>query len=101
MPNLDGRSLAGLGLDLEVVHQPAGTENAEPHAALGTILAVQNGLDVGNAGALVGYPDMEDLRRGRRIENELGAAASGIAEGISRQLRDHGCNPGLVLAFKS
>src|SRR5690242_19594987 len=44
---------------------------------------------------------MEDLRRGRRIKDELGATATGIAEGISRQLRDCGGNPRLVLAFKS
>ena len=41
------------------------------------------------------------LRRRRWVEDEFGAAAAGIAEGVARQFGNRGRDPGLVLAFKS
>src|SRR5262249_40957827 len=66
MAELDRRALADPGLDLEMIHQAARAENTEPHSAFGAILSVENGLDIGNAGAFVRNPDVKDLRRRRR-----------------------------------
>src|ERR1700733_7177921 len=101
MADFDDRSLASLGLDREMMHQAAGADDTEAHAALGAILPVEDRLDIGDARSLVGDPDVEDLRRGRWIENELGTSSVRITVGVSRQLRNSGCDPGLVLSFKS
>ena len=100
MANFDSCPAADLGFDFEVVHQTARAEDAEPHAALRAILSVEDELDIGDARSLVRYFYLEHLRRGLRIEKELGAAAAGIAEGVSRQFRDSRCDPRLVLGFE-
>ncbi len=98
---IDASSLAGRGVDLEVIHEAARADQAEPHAALRAVLAVENALQIGDAGTLVADADAQQLRRLGLLDHEFGAAAAGIAEGVARNFGNGGGDPGLVLPLEA
>jgi len=99
--DLDDRALAGFGVDLEMIHQPARADEAEPHPGLRAVLAVEDRVEVGDALALVADADREQLRHGARIDHEFGAAAAGVAVGVAGELGDRGGDAGLVLRHEA
>ena len=60
---------------MECIHQPAGSDDTEPHAGLRFVSALKDGIKVGDPWPLVAHTNAEGL-----IYRELYLAAAGILE---------------------
>jgi len=87
--------------DLELVHQSPGSDDAETHAGRGAIGAVEDVGEPGDARALIGNDDLEQLRGRAAFYPELHLSSARIAEGVARDLRHRGGDPRLVLSIEA
>ena len=92
----DGRPVAGLGRDHEVVHQAPGADDADPHAGRRGVAPAQDPRQIRDPRAVIEHLDREELRRRPTLHSELDAAAAGVGEGIASDLGDRGGDSRLV-----
>ena len=92
----DGGPLAGLGVDREGVHQPAGADEAEAHAGRGRVLPAQHGVEVGDARPAVLDGDVE----GAAVDGEQGRPAAGVLDGVPGDLAHGRGEANLVLGVE-
>ena len=84
-------------LDGELVHQPPGADDPEPHPRRRTVLAVHDAREVGDAGTGVADADDEELGTRLALHPEVHLAAAGIGEGVARDLGHGRRDAGLLL----
>ena len=87
----------GPGLHVETVHQAASPHDAAPEPGSGSIAAVENGRQLGDAGATIDDPHRHRLREVASVHAILDPAASGVSIGVACDFADCGRDPHLVL----
>src|SRR5581483_375050 len=97
----DDRAAAGARGDIELIHQPAGTDDPDAHAGRRSIAALEDAGEFRDAGPFVGHLHDEDLWRRRALEPERDLAATRVRHGVARDLRDGGRDAGLVLGVEA
>ncbi|CAG2157554.1 hypothetical protein LMG19282_05484 [Cupriavidus campinensis] len=92
----DQRALAGAGVDVEVIGQPADRAQALAGAAAGGIAVAQAGLEVGHAGAVIDRNQLDGDGVAQLARAHQQPAAPGVADEVVAQLVDgHGQPAGL------
>ena len=96
-----GGSAAGRRLDRELVHQPPGAVQPDPHAGGRSPRAVEDRREIADAGAAIGDDDLEALHRGLARNPEFDPAAAPVFERVARDLGYSRGNAGLVLSLEA
>ena len=101
LPSIDRRARAGRGVDLKRVHQPAGADDAQPHARWATVPPVEDGLQVLDARPAVADADHERLAGLSPSTRNSTLPPPGVLEGVAGDLGDGGGDARLVLGVEA
>jgi hypothetical protein len=85
---------------LAAIDEPAGADDAEPHARRRAVGTAEHGGQIRDARALVGHVDRKKLRRRISLDTEIDAAAAGVAHRVARDLGYRGGNARLILGIE-
>ena len=93
----DDGAAAGLRADVEPVHQAAGAGDADPEAGLRLVAALENRVEIADAGPAIGDAHDHGLAAPRVVDPKFRPASRRVPVGVAGDLRDGGRDPRLVL----
>ena len=85
---MDGGTLPAFGNNLKLVHEPARTDNSQPHARARVIPSLKNLRQIADTLPLIGDFDDEELWRYLPFNEELHFAAARVGERITGDFRN-------------